>query len=84
MRWLQAKTLKISYTPSFPATLSFLCHTVESGYQAHAPIGATVKRYALHNKLRLIARIKVRHSPYDIIAVRRALHLHPGVEGRNG
>ena len=55
--------------------------TVQSGYRAHAPIGTTVKRNALHNELCLIARVKVRHSPYDVIAVWRALRLRPGVEG---
>ena len=58
--------------------------TVDSGYQAHAPIGTTVKRYALHNELRLIARVKVRHSPYDVIAGRAAMRPRLGAEGRNG
>ena len=42
--------------------------TVESSYQAHALIGITVKRYALHNEVGQIAGVKFDHaSKSDII-----------------
>ena len=43
--------------------------TVESGYQAHALIGITVKRYVLHNEVHQILGVEgwPRLQNYDII-----------------
>ena len=61
-RWSYLQTL-LSIDPwkhqitSFPTT-SGQRHTVESGYQAHALIGITVKQYALHNQVRQILGVE--------------------------